>query len=241
MCLTGVDYFSTLAYQPSIAFLAAGTLAPLATLVLIILTLFGALPMYRRVAEMSPHGQGSILILEQLFPRWKGKVIVLCLLGFAATDFVITITTVGGRRRRPSSRESVDAVLAPSPDGPDLVLLVILGLVFLRGFREAIQLAVVLVVTYLGLNLVILIAGVRVVWHHPQLLNNWQASLLHQHGNPAMMAAMAVILFPKLALGLSGFETGVAVMPLVRGDATDSEDDPTGRIRNTKKLLTRRR
>ena len=48
---------------------------------------------------------------------------------------------------------------------------------------------------------------------------------------------MAIILFPKLALGLSGFETGVAVMPLVRGDATDTEDAPAGRIRNTKKLL----
>ena len=53
-----------------------------------------------------------------------------------------------------------------------------------------------------------------------------------------MMAAMAIILFPKLALGLSGFETGVAVMPLVRGDATDTEEQPAGRIRNTKKLLT---
>ena len=237
MCLTGVDYFSTLAYQPSIAFAAAGLLSPLATLVLVLLTLVGALPMYYRVAEASPHGQGSILMLESLFPRWKGKAVVLVLLGFAATSFVITITLSAAD----ATAHLVENPLVPSwmhhPVLVTLGLLFVLGAVFMRGFSEVIGIAVVIVAVYLVLNAVVVAKALAVMWAHPELLPAWRTALSAQHASPLGMLAAALIVFPKLALGLSGFETGVAVMPLVKGDPGDTEANPAGRIRNTKKLL----
>ncbi|WP_239490223.1 hypothetical protein [Luteitalea sp. TBR-22] len=238
MCLTGVDYFSTLGYQPGIAFLAAGVLSPLATLVLIALTLLGALPVYRRIAALSPHGQGSVALLEQLLPRWRGKALVLILLGFAATDFVITITLSAAD----ATEHIIHNPFAPHwldhPVWLTLLLLVMLGAVFLKGFREAIGLAVVIVLGYLAVNVVVLLVELWAILHHPEYFSNWRTALLAAHGNPVMMVAVALFLFPKLALGLSGFETGVAVMPLVQGDPGETEAQPTGRIRGTGRLLT---
>ncbi|MBV9499744.1 MAG: amino acid transporter [Acidobacteriaceae bacterium] len=231
MCLTGVDYFSTLGYQPGIAFLAAGFLSPTATLVLVLVTLFGALPVYRRVADASPNGQGSIAMLEKLFPHWNGKVFVLILLGFATTDFVITMTLSAADAAAHFVQNPFTPVWMRSQMGITLLILAILGAIFLKGFKEAIGISVALVAIYLLLNTVVTGAGIWQVLHHPAMIANWKNSLFAHHGNPLMMLAISMILFPKLALGLSGFETGVAVMPLIDGESLP------GRVRNTRKLL----
>lgn len=232
MCLTGVDYFSTLGYQPGIAALAAGTLSPVATLLLVALTMFGALPTYRAVARESPNGLGSLSMLESLLPGWRGKLLVLFLLGFVATAFIVTITL---------SAADATAHILHNPFVPaawqswqvpvTLVLIALLGGVFLIGFSEAISIAVVLVVVYLLLNVVVLAVAVQRVAADPELITDWRTALTAEHSSPIAMVAVSLYVMPKLALGLSGFETGVAVMPLVRGELPE-------RIKGAKKLLT---
>ena len=161
MCLTGVDYFSTLGYQPGIAFLAAGALAPLATLILVLVTLFGALPVYSRVAAASPNGQGSIGMLERLFPQWIGKTFVLILLGFATTDFVITMTLSAADAAAHLVHNPFTPSAMRSQMGLTLLLLAILGAIFLKGFGEAINVAVVLVGFYLALNVIVTAVAIQ--------------------------------------------------------------------------------
>jgi hypothetical protein len=305
VALTGVDYFSTLGYQPSIAWEAAGRLAPLATAVIVFMTLFGALPIYCWVARSSSDGSGSIGMIERMYEgSWRMKVVMLTLLGAAMTDFIITITlsaadaaahlvenprweellvevghldwkhllapvavigtvlalSIGWRRTiwcvvAAAAGLVVLRVAGTLPkEGQQLLLtqsmILALGVVFWIGFREAISIAVVLVVVYLTLNSVINGAGTVYILRHPQVLvdwwgdvhsGNWRVQPSHLPFGAAAGLVMALLtsllLFPKLALGLSGFETGVSVMPLIKGEPTDTPEKPTGRIRATWKLL----
>lgn len=250
MCLCGVDYFSTLGYQPSIAFEGAGTLAPLATLVLVLVTLCGALPIYRHVAGETPDGVGSIGMIERMFSGWGAKLVVLVLIGFAATDFVITKTL---------SAADAAAHLISNPlyagSAPDwlqhqmpvtMFLLVLLGAMFLKGYGEVVGLACVLVAAFLGLSFVVVTASVFHLVTHPELLRHWFAEIsvgryYLEHAplsgtGPWVAMGISLLVFPKLALGLSGFETGVLHIHLVKGTDADPED-PAARIANTRRML----
>lgn len=236
--LTGVDYFSTLGYQPGIALLAAGALSPLATLILIVVTLFGALPIYNQVASRSYSGQGSIAMLERLLTGWRSKLFVLTLLGFAATDFVITMTlSAADAALHMVENPFLAHHLEHAQLWLTLGLLALLAAVFLKGFREAIGVAVFIGVPYILLNVAVVVRGAMEILAHPEHFQHWTRAL-EARGDFGTLLLAAAIVFPRLALGLSGFETGVAVMPLVKGDPDDHRWPlPMGRIANTRKLL----
>ncbi|MEV6210212.1 amino acid transporter, partial [Kitasatospora sp. NPDC051914] len=170
---------------------------------------------------------------------WQGKLFVLVLLGFAATDFLITITL---------SAADATAHLVENPHLAEalhgrqvlitLFLIALLGAVFLKGFSEAIGLAVGLVGVYLALNVVVVAVGLWHVLTAPHVITDWSHALTADHGSIIAMIGVSLVVFPKLALGLSGFETGVAVMPHIEGAPGDTEERPTGRIRGTHRLLT---
>jgi len=238
--LTGVDYFSTIGYQPGIALLAAGALSFPATGILVLVTIFGAVPIYSEVAARSYAGQGSIALLENLFSGWKSKIFVLILLGFAATDFVITMTlSAADAARHATQNPYLHPFISEHTLSVTVILLALLAIVFIAGFREAIVVVAATTIPYILLNIYVLLYAATVVYRRPELLSNW-TRVLHAHGDWTALFVASAIVFPKLALGLSGFETGVSVMPLVDGgkeDKTGQDAVPAGRIRNTRKLL----
>ena len=214
----------------------------MATLVLVLVTLFGALPMYRRVAAESPHGDGSISMLERLLSWWQGKILVLVLISFVLTAFVVTITI---------SASDAAAHITENPFGRFLVgheipitlgLILLLGIFFLRGFSEAIGVAVGIVALYLSLNVVVLARAYWEIGLHPSLLGNWRDSLQLEYSSPVAMA-----LDRDLPLSATG-AWSVRVRDRRRRHAAGqglsrltTRGGPACRIRNTGKLLTRRR
>ncbi len=202
MCLIGVDYFSTLAYQASITFRAAGLLGPLATLVVVLMTLLGALPVYLSVAGQSPHGLSSIALLERLVRGWLGKTLVLILLGFAATDFVVTktLSTAAAaehviHNHNPLWQQGLAALVSAAREiiyrtcgervghffSQQMLVTLLLGtLSFIfwalihKGFdRKATRWAAGVVAAYLLLNAVVIASGLHYLWHHPAVWQQW--------------------------------------------------------------------
>lgn len=280
LCVVGLDYMSTLGYVPSIAFDAAGRLAPLAMAGMAVITLLGALPVYCYIAGRSPNGQGSTAILEKLIPGWIGKLLILILLGFAATDLIFTRTfsaadaaehvihcpdatwqstlndwSAKWEHHRGESPGWLQSGLANWSNRQLLVTVlllmvgVIITVIFRKGFRKRfIQIAVGTVLVYVVLNVILIAAGLFYLIEHPDLVNNWwnavragdwQARAASSSGavDNVELGQTALSLFPRVALGLSGFEMAMLLMPLVRGKPDDDPARPRGRIHNTRKLL----
>jgi len=108
----------------------------------------------------------------------------------------------------------------------------------LLGFNEAVVVAIPLVAVFLLLNAVIVVVGFSEIVANPQLVGDWTQAL-SAHGTSFVdIAGPAILAFPALVLGLSGFETGVSMMPLVAATGGTPEEQLANRVKNTRKLLT---
>jgi hypothetical protein len=275
LCLVGLDYFSTLAYLPSIAIHRMDKLAPIAAVGVVLITLLAALPVYWYVVGRSPHGKGGTGLLEEHAHGWRGKILLLVLLGFVATDYVLTrslsvsdaSTHILGNPMYQGRAEWVvqnrDMVRGWLPEAlrgkffdfwnEQILLTVVLsilafGLYFFlvrsisRGF---IGVAVAVVVLYLLVNLVVIGTGLQYIAQHRELVTGWEKSIQPEIGDYRSEAGnvlkfvlvLAMLAFPSMAIGLSGFELSMASAPLVRGSPNDNPAHPRSRIRKTRLLM----
>lgn len=245
LCLTGVDYFSTLAYQPGIALMAVGALAPFSSFLLVLVTLFGAVPTYREVAKRSYTGQGSIAMLESYLKGWLGKFCVLGLISFAMTDFFITITlSASDAAAHMVENPYFSQIVGHSNLGISIIMVLILGFIFYMGFKEAILFAMLCTLPFLFLTLIVIGVSSYEIIKDISLFYQWINEPIFKVDLFGLFIISALA-FPKLALGLSGFETGVSVMPLISNGKNEDQHPhnklisyvPLERIKGTKNLL----
>ncbi|MBA3482239.1 MAG: amino acid transporter [Pirellulales bacterium] len=278
LCLVGVDYFSTLSYLPSIAVQAAGPLAPVAAGAVVLVTFLLALPVYWYVVGRSRDGRGGAGLLEDLIPGWRGKLVVLTLLGFAAADFVITrslslAVAAGHIIHNPHGRDVVEHLpthlalegkdhwpplqwLLDRVFEPQVAVTLILS-IFSFGLwqllkhgvtRRALFVLAGAVSGYLAVTAVVIVSAVVYLTQHAEIWVAWRESIFAA-GEPATADAdspnawiwawlsVALWTFPQMALGLSGLEMIMTVVPGVSGGRGDQEQNPAGRSRNTRKLM----
>ncbi len=243
MCLTGVDYFSTLGYQPGIAFLAAGVLSPVATLVLVLVTLFGALPIYRYRRRKPARRRAASRCSSTSCPLAGKARRARASSGSLATDFVITITLSAADATAHIVENPLVAALdattgrgdrcSCSPPRRPLPQGLPRSHRARRGPRRR--------STSASTSSSSATDSYVVATHPDAVVDAGGRRCSRRTATLMTIAVRALLLFPKLALGLSGFETGVAVMPLVQGEADDAPEQPAGRIGTRAEDARRRR
>ena len=218
MCLTGVDYFSTLGYQPGIAFLAAGPALAARD------PRPRAADAVRRAADVSPR-RGAQPARPGQHLDARGAAAAMARQGARALPARVCRNrlhhhdhAVGRGRDRAHRREpAVAASLVNHPVLLTLVLLAGLGAIFLKGFREAVGLAVPIVGIYLLLNVVVVVWGLHYLWAHPEcfpaMADRWRSS---STATPLQMIACRPAPVPEAgarAVGLRNRCRGDAARP----------------------------